>query len=108
MKIYVKTLTGLHFELNVEPRDTIQSIQLKIQDELKIPIEEQRLIYAGNQLQPNKTVSHYSIQKVNTCRELFSVFRTVFCTWFGSTQIKSPRQHHQPSPFQLRLQNQDQ
>ena len=73
MRVFVKTLTGKIITVIVAPYFTMADVKAKIQNEEGLPADQQRLTFAGRELEDVHTFSHYNIQKDSTLHLVLTI-----------------------------------
>ena len=79
MQISIERMVGQNFQLDVEEEDSVESIKMKIYNILSIDPDQQRLVYQGQLMVEDKTISDYNIQEGNVIH--LSIWSTGSAAW---------------------------
>lgn len=85
MQVFVKTLTGKTISVDVEPDESVESLKAKIQEKEGVPIDQQRIIFDGKQLDSLKSLSDYDIDDDSTLHLVLRLRggRSIFVSFFS-------------------------
>ncbi len=78
-QIFIKTLTGNTITVNMEDSDTVEIIKAKIQEEEGTPVNQQRLLFAGQELENGRKLSEYNIQNRSTLHLVLAAAPPTVC-----------------------------
>ena len=71
LMVFIKTLTGQTITVNVRPRDTVGDVKHKIFEQEGIPVDRQRMIFVGEQLNDNHRLLDYRIEHESAVHLVF-------------------------------------
>ena len=65
-QFFIKTLTGKTIVCSLNPTMTIRQVKEDIEKAEQIPVDQQRLVFQGKQLEDDQTLGSYSVSDSNT------------------------------------------
>lgn len=78
-QVYVKTLTGNTIAVNMDDNDTVENIKIRIQEQEGTPVNQQRLLFAGQELENGRRLSEYNIQNRSTLHLVLAAAPPTVC-----------------------------
>ena len=66
IEIFIRGFTGEELSFKVNPSDDVLSLKTMLEASEGIPIDQQRFVFGGRQLEDNKTWAYYNIESKTT------------------------------------------